>query len=276
MTLRRVLYRVSPRGEDELVTRLWLSGTVGVETRADAEGRLLVEAFFADETEPEVQEDVERLSSGDAPATDWLAVWRAGARPLSVGRRFLLDPREIDAPAAAPDGRILLRLPARAAFGTGSHESTRLVLEIMEGIDFADCRVLDVGTGTGVLAFAALALGARTAIAFDVDLVAPLLAGQNADLNGLQPAFYAGGLEALSAKNRFEIALVNVIPEEIRDGLDALRTLLVPGGRAVFSGILRDRGRSALAALRAAGFHRRRSRFAGEWVAYECEKATGS
>ena len=220
----RVMYRVAPESEDELVTRLWLAGTQGVESRAGADGDLLVEAFF--EREPPAITGFDLLERGEAPEEDWLARWRAGAKPIEVGQRWLLDPRELDQPPPDAGGRILLRIPARAAFGTGSHESTRLVLEMMERIDFADCRVLDVGTGSGVLALAALALGARAAIAFDIDLVAPLLAGQNADLNGLQPAFYAGGLEALSAKTGFEIALVNVIPEEIRDGLDALHALL--------------------------------------------------
>ncbi len=213
----------------------------------------------------------ELIATDIAPATDWLAVWRESARPVPVGRRFLLDPREIDASAADPGGRILLRLPARAAFGIGSHESTRLVLEMMEGMDFTGRQVLDVGTGTGVLAFAALALGARRAVALDVDLVAPLLASQNAALNCLRPSFYAGGLEALAAPGGFDVALVNVIPEEIRDRLVALRALLAPGGAAVFSGILRERGASALKAIRRAGFVRRLSRRAGEWVAYLCE-----
>lgn len=270
----RVMYRVAPESEDDLVTRLWLAGTQGVESRPGADGDLLVEAFF--EREPPAITGFDLLERGEAPQEDWLARWRAGARPIEVGKSWLLDPRELDQPPPDAGGRILLRIPARAAFGTGSHESTRLVLEMMEGIDFVDRRVLDVGTGAGVLAFAALALGARTAVAFDVDLVAPLLADQNAAVNRLQPDFFAGGLEALAPKVPFDVALVNVIPEEIREGLAALNMLLVPEGRAVFSGILRERGRSALAALRVAGFRRRRSRFAGEWVAYECEKATRS
>jgi ribosomal protein L11 methyltransferase len=273
MSHQRILVRSAAEREDELVAQLWRHGTVGVEIRPAGDGLILVEAYFTGEAPPELSPVAGSIvESGPAPSTDWLAVWRAAARPLPVGRRFLLDPREIDAAPAERQGRILLRLPARAAFGTGSHESTRLVLEMMERIDFPRRRVLDVGTGTGVLAFAALALGARSAVAFDLDVVAPLLAAQNAALNELHPAFFAGGLAALAGRPRFGVALVNVIPEEIRDGLPALRALLLPGGLAVFSGILRERGRAELATLRRAGFRRVRSRVAGEWVAYLTER----
>ena len=274
MTAQRVVYRVSPEGEDLLVAQLWRYGTLGVETRDGGGEGVLVEAYFAAEPPEDAVAAVAGatvVESGVAPSTDWLAVWRESARPIRVGRRFLLDPREVDAALAEPGRRILLRLPARAAFGTGSHESTRLVLETMEGMALEGRRVLDVGTGTGILAFAALALGAKSAVAFDVDLVAPLLAAQNAALNGLRPVFFAGAIDALATTPRFDVALVNVIPEEIHDGLPALRALLAPGGVGVFSGILRERGHSALRTLRRAGFRRLRSRAAGDWVAYLTE-----
>jgi ribosomal protein L11 methyltransferase len=274
MSPQRVVYRVSAEGEDGLIARLWQYGTLGVETRDGANGSVLVEAYFAGEPPSAAAvAGAAVVESGPTPATDWLAVWREAARPLEVGERFLLDPREVDQPPPESAGRILLRVPARAAFGTGSHESTRLVLELMETTDFAGRRVLDVGTGTGVLAMAAMALGASGAVGCDVDLVAPILASQNARLNRLRPRLFAGSLASLSRAARFDVALVNVIPEEIRDELPALRAALAIPAVAIFSGILAERAEAALEALATAGFRALDSRASGEWIAYRCEAA---
>ena len=234
---QRAVYRVPRESEEELVARLWQAGTSGVETVEEGDC-LRVIAFF--EEEPPALAGFATLESGEVAKEDWLARWRESAQPLKVGRRFLIDPREIDQPPPPAGRRVLLRIPARAAFGTGSHESTRLVLELMEGVDFSDRAVLDVGTGTGVLALAALALGARSAFGFDVDLVSPILAKQNADLNRIGGHFFAGDVAALGAPAKFDVALVNVIPEEIRSGLQPLRQVMAPGARAIFSGILRE------------------------------------
>jgi len=111
-----------------------------------------------------------------------------------------------------PAGRRLLRLPARAAFGTGSHESTSLALELLEDADLQGRRVLDVGTGTGVLAFAALAFGAASVTGFDVDPASPFHARDNSALNGLHPRLFAGRLAALREKPLFDLALVQRRP----------------------------------------------------------------
>ena len=267
-----MVYRIAAEDEERLVARLWQFGTLGVETRDGAEGSVFVEAYFAGEPPPAAMVPGASVTEiGPTAATDWLAVWRETARPVEVGERFLLDPREVDQPAPESGGRLLLRVPARAAFGTGSHESTRLVLELMETTSFAGLRVLDVGTGTGVLAMAALALGAREAIGCDVDLVSPILASHNARLNRLRPRLFAGSLASLSRAARFDVALVNVIPEEIRDELPALRAALAIPAVAIFSGILAERAEAALEALAGAGFRALEPRSAGEWIAFRCE-----
>jgi ribosomal protein L11 methyltransferase len=245
------------------------------------DGRLRLEAYFpGDEGGPPVaaEEDAWRARGLEAvtdevvPETDWLARYREQAQPFAVAGTLFVDPREPDERGGleVPPGRRLLRLPARAAFGTGSHESTALALELLEAADVRDRRVLDVGTGTGVLGFAALLFGARLAVGFDIDPAAPFHARDNSRLNGLRPLLFAGRLAALSPAPpaRFDLVLVNVVPEQILPEMPALVRLLHPGGEAILSGILAERGRAVLDRLRGLGFAERDRRQAGDWVAF--------
>lgn len=205
----------------------------------------------------------------EVPEQDWLAPWREQARPFAVGERFLLDPREPEAALAEPAepaGRILIHLPARRAFGVGSHETTRLILELLEAFPPRDARVLDVGTGTGVLGFAAAALGARTVTAFDVDPVATFQARENARRNGYAPRLFAGAVHALGSRARFDLVLVNVIPELVRDDLPAMARLVDSAGVALVSGVLAEQASRVLDDWRAQGFIEAHRRDAGEWI----------
>jgi ribosomal protein L11 methyltransferase len=209
-----------------------------------------------------------------------MAHYRETVKPFPVGRSLYIDPREPGAnpdiePAEVPEGRKLLLLPARAAFGTGSHESTSLVLGLLESMDLSGWRVLDVGTGTGVLSFASLLFGASRAVGFDLDPAAPFHALENRHLNGLHPLVFAGRLAALRSGGaglpealRFDLALVNVVPEQILPEMPALVRLLRPGGEAILSGILAERGRAVLDRMRGLGFTERDRRTAGDWVAF--------
>jgi ribosomal protein L11 methyltransferase len=268
---RRLLFRLPARLEDALVAELWLAGTTGVQSVSEADGWLRLTAYFPEEAEPglEVPAGVVLESDEVLPDADWLAAYRERARPFPVGRTLFVDPREPgEEPAEVPAGRRLLRLPARAAFGTGSHESTALALELLEDTDVRGLRVLDVGTGTGVLAFAALLFGARSVVGFDVDPASPVHARDNSGLNSLRPLLFAGRLAALRERPLFDLALVNVVPEQILPEMPDLVRLLRPYGQAILSGILADRGRQVLDRMRSLGFVERDRREAGEWVAF--------
>jgi len=153
-----------------------------------------------------------------------------------------------------PEGRTLLRLPARAAFGIGSHESTSLALELIETLDLTSRDVLDAGTGTGVLSFAALLAGARRAVGYDIDPASPFHARDNSRLNGLAPVLFAGLSGALRQSPRFDLALINIVPEQILPEMPGLVRLLRPGGELILSGILAERGRQVLDRMRGLGF----------------------
>ena len=271
--LRRT-YLVPPDSEESFAAELWGAGIVGLEERRGPDGAALLDAYFPLGVPPPDLAGwtgVEAAGEAAVPDTDWLAAYRERARPFAVGRTLFVDPREPeDGAATPPEGRRLIRLPARGAFGIGSHESTRLLLEMLEDLDLAGLDVLDVGTGTGVLAFAALWRGARSAVAFDCDPAAPFHARDNARLNALgsrAPRLFAGSASSLGRRPRFDLALANVVPEQILPDLAAVAALLRPGGGMLLSGILAERGDEMLAAAGALGLGERGRRADGEWVA---------
>lgn len=273
------VYEGPAPGEDDLAAALWAAGTLGFAAHPAGDDRLRVEAWFAEDAEPPavdvpgwVLESVEAV-----PERDWLAPWREQARPFEVGERFLLDPREPEgAEPVEPGSRILLRLPARRAFGVGSHETTRLILELLEEFPPDNARVLDVGTGTGVLALAARAQGARCVVAFDVDPVAAIQARDNARLNGFALHLFAGPVGALGPRARFDVILLNVIPELVRADLPAVAKHVASGGSVLVSGLLAEQASQVSEDWHALGFAESHRRRAGEWTALRLERKEGA
>lgn len=210
----------------------------------------------------------------DIPEVDPLEAFRAASRPFAVGRRFWIDPGDLSDSPPLP-GRIHLRLPASAAFGTGGHESTRLVLLCLEDRPPEDLDVLDVGTGSGVLALGAAALGARRVVALDTDSEAVFVARENLRLHhpfGSRVSLLAADVDAVAEV--FPLVLANLLPEEFLPARDAVMSRVIPGGRLVLSGITLDREEGVTARLCSRRWRPCGRRTEGEWVCVCLERVS--
>lgn len=271
MPYLRRFYHVPAELEEIVLADLWEAGTLGVQSVAGPGEVVRLEAWFPEGSDPQVtlRPGVREGGEETVADLDWLASYRAQATPFPVGRTLFVDPREPEEPELeTPDGRRLLRLPARTAFGIGSHESTSLAIDLLEDCDLRGKRVLDVGTGTGILAFASLLLGAAEVVAFDIDPASPFNAMVNRRLNDLHPRLFIGTSAALRDDARFDLELINVIPEEIGPEMPGLVDRLAPDGEAILSGILEEKGDEVLEAVGRLGLVERERRTAGEWIAY--------
>lgn len=282
-------YRLPAENEDLLIAELFLLGAAGFQSSdPDPDGDIELTAFFEEADPPELDaETVARLAveplGGEAiPERDWLAEYRAFAQPIEVGRHFVCDPRDVDDPAVKSEppvlnGRQLLHIPAQTAFGTGSHESTRLAIELLE--DEAEAgrlagrRVLDVGTGSGILCFVAERLGAGFAAGYDIDAPAVCIAHLNAKLNRCRGRFFAADAAALRPAATFDLLLINELPERILGQYPPILLCLKAGGRVISSGNLLVRKEELLDSFGALGLAPAGERQAGEWVAFLFEKS---
>jgi len=202
---------------------------------------------------------------------DWLAAYRAAVRPHAVGLRWWMDPHP-DAPTPAPEGRWRLAIEPRMAFGTGSHESTQLVLVALEELAerrhaVAGATVLDVGTGSGVLALAAERLGAAWVVGLDVDPEAVWVARQIARQQEwpARPRYLVGPVASLG-EARFDLVVCNMIPEQALPLLVDLCRVLAADGWLVLSGILGRQTREVEDDLGRHGLEVVETHPLGEWV----------
>ena len=177
------------------------------------------------------------LEWGEEPWMDWDQSWRDRQIPVKVTERLSVCPPWVKPPSGAES---VIRLEAKMAFGTGSHESTRIAAYLMETQDFTGKTLLDVGTGTGILAIYGAMLGAKFSVGFDVDPVTGPCLAENLRLNPSPTAktvsFFVGTMEALKTSRHFDAIICNMIRTEAWPLLPAMVGGLKPGGHLVMSG----------------------------------------
>jgi len=196
---------------------------------------------------------------------DWTDAWKAGYVPQRIGR-VVIVPSWLDEPIR-PD-EVALRLDPGMAFGTGLHPTTRGCLTLLQEISPMPPVVLDVGSGSGILALAALRLGAEHAVCYDTDPLAVEATLANAAANGLADCVTAGlgSLPPIAVGEPYALVLANLVAAVLIDLAGPLAAHTAPGGTLLASGIIDTRGDEVLAALRASGFVRDSRLDDGEWV----------
>jgi len=187
---------------------------------------------------------------------DWSTAWREGLAAVVVSRRLVVRPPFVAHPAIP--GQVQVVIEPGQAFGTGGHESTRLALELLdrwfERLGHAPA-VLDVGTGSGVLAIAAAQLGARRSLGLDLDPLATRAAASAAADNGVasRVEVVTGGIESLGA-SRFDCVVANLLRREVEPILECVLGHVAPGGVAILSGLLEADRAPLEAGIRRVGF----------------------
>ena len=215
----------------------------------------------AESVSPFLGQYLTSLATLDVPDEDWARRSQADLKAVAVGRLIIAPPWDLPGdhalvPAAgaraagATDARVLIVIEPSMGFGTGHHQTTRLCLALLQRMDTAGRRVIDVGTGSGVLAIAAWALGASSVVAMDSDADALLNARENIARNGA-----AAGIEVVRADlSSFaappaDIVTANLTAAVLARHAGRLRQLVKPGGALIVSGFSPDELAAVLSSL---------------------------
>ena len=201
---------------------------------------------------------------------DWQNGWRKYYHPLEIGKRLAVVPswQEYNT------DRVKLILDPGLAFGTGGHETTSLCMEALDERVKGGERVLDIGTGSGILAIAALKLGAAVAEGVDIDPVAVRTAGENAALNGVQDKLtvLVGDLSD-KASGQYDIITANIVANAILSLAPAVPGLMAEGATFIASGIIDSRKDEVIAGLEKAGLAVVEVKEKRGWECIVCKKA---
>lgn len=215
---------------------------------------------------------------------DWADAWKKYFKPVRISKRLTVKPTwEEYTPS---DDEIILELDPGMAFGTGTHATTSLCLQVLEDVVKPGMDVIDVGTGSGILSIAAAKLGARHVLAVDLDPVSVSSAKQNRDLNGLEDRITVflsdllGVLKTnesdknanLGVKIPVQVVVANILAEIILLFVDDVYNVLEVGGHYVASGIIQSKEAAVESAFAGAGFTIVEKRYEGEWVAIVARK----
>jgi len=269
-----------PRAEAEAAARAidadaaLEAATYSILEEDEAKGVWRIDAF---PTTPEEAEGFQRVLGGwpglsvvvEALAdADWLAMALSGLPPVRAGRFFVFGQHD---KGRAPPNTVNLRIEAGAAFGTGHHGTTVGCLvefdRLLKRRRFL--RVLDVGTGTGVLAIAAARTGSRTVRGTDIDPASVRIAGENAAINHARARFFtASGLNAaqVRAAAPYDLVFANILAAPLVGLAHPIASVLAPGGRVILSGLLRSQERRVRAAYLAQDLRFERRLYRDAWV----------
>lgn len=246
--------------EEVIQSRLFLTASTGSTSTQNT-----LEAYFDSPGDREVAAKLLKgfeLQYVERERLDWLERYQQSLEPLHIGRRFVIVPD----PEMAP---LTIVVPQEQAFGTGSHETTALCIEVLESLGVREKRGLDVGAGSGILALAMHRLGASRVIAFDNDTDAYGALRDNRMRNDVSEEampLFVGSVEALRG-GTFDVITMNIIPEVIVPLLGDVVKRLAQDGRLILSGVLLTKRDEVVAAAERHRLELIDEREKGEWWA---------
>ena len=258
-------------GAAGLEVRDSLNQTV-VTVRAPAKGEAILIAYFEDKTDAgnaqeELAEKIEgsRFALEDVVERDWSTEWRSQIKSVTIGRLWVGPPWE---KPTAPKDKVCLFIEPKMAFGTGDHPTTSLCLQAVDTFmgTHPGASVLDVGTGTGVLAFAAKKLGAGRCVGVDNDVTSVELAKECAQENGIEGVELSTNT-LTNIEGRFDLVLANILANTLTE----LAPLIAPKvkQRLVLAGVLVPQAEEVTAAYLACGLKHAGNQTIGEWIRIE-------
>jgi len=259
-------------GEDAVVKGYIPKDAAMADTVALVRQKLSELAALAKET-PGYDPGKLTLSLSDIREEDWANEWKKYYKPLRASRRVVIVPTwEQYTPA---EGDVVIELDPGMAFGTGTHETTRMCLSMVDELVKPGDVCIDIGCGTAILAIAAAKLGASDVLAIDRDPVAVDSARMNIALNGVDHIVRAVEGDLLKGQapvKKADVIMVNIIADVIIGLLPGLDPFLKPDGVILTSGIIKDRERDVLDAMDKAGYRVIKSEYMGEWCAIACAR----
>lgn len=195
---------------------------------------------------------------------DWANNWKQYYKPTKIGDRIVIKP--IWEEYKASEDEIIVELDPGMAFGTGTHETTRMCVLALEKYVKPESTVFDIGTGSGILAITAAKINAKSVIGVDLDPVAVDSAKENVSYNQLNNINIVEGNLMDVVKGKADIIVANIIAEVIMILVEDVKKFLLPGGYFISSGIIRERKDAVVEKLSNAGFIIKESMEDGEWV----------
>ncbi len=216
------------------------------------------------------------LSTEGMREEDWAESWKQYYKPIHLGRVTIVPAWE---PYTAKEGEVIVRMDPGMAFGTGTHETTRLVMQLLEEEVHGGERVLDVGTGSGILSICASKLGAAACAAYDIDPVAVKVARENVKDNGCDN-IVCGVSDLLrgvdTTVGKYDLCVANIVADIIIRMSPDIADYLTDNGRLIVSGIISMRAGEVREALTANGFTITREVAENDWLAILCSKMTAT
>lgn len=207
------------------------------------------------------------ISKAVVDDNDWVKSWKENYKPIHAGRVTIV-PQWID--YVPEDGEYIVKIDPGMAFGTGEHESTKMCLRFLQALGVEGKSVIDIGTGSGILALASAKLGASTVEAYDIDDNAVKAAKENAALNGLEDKLKVDNANLLDkTSGKFDIVLANITADVLITLSATLGEYMKKDGMVIISGIILKREDDVKKAFIKAGFKIVERMNMGEWLGFK-------